>query len=74
MKSLKNLKEIGIDSSIQNLNDIKGGKRAYGLVKWGSAEVMQFFTAGSAIVSAALVNARTIQYKNAQGDDICVEW
>jgi hypothetical protein len=74
MRSIKDLKENGIDSSIQNMNEIKGGKRSYGLVKWTSSEVIKFFTTLSAVTSVVIVNMRTVQYKNAQGDDICVEW
>ncbi len=74
MKSLKNLKENETIFLSQNMNDIKGGKRVYGLVKLGGSESNKFFGTPSVITNITMVNARTMRLQNAQGDEICVEW
>ncbi len=71
MKSLNNLNNLEI---VTNTNTIKGGKRTYGLVKVGSAEYSKFVSLSSPITSISMVKPNVIQLKNAQGDDICVEW
>lgn len=71
MKSLNNLNNLEI---VTNTNTIKGGKRTYGLVKVGSTEYSKFMSSNSLVTSMTMVKPNVLQLKNAQGDDICVEW
>ena len=71
MKSLNNLNSLEV---VTNTNTIKGGKRTYGLVKVGSAEYSKFMLSSSPVTSMTMVKPNVVQFKNAQGDDICVEW
>jgi hypothetical protein len=68
MRTLQSIEKLS------NLSEFKGGKRAYGLVKMGSPELTTFFFTTRVTNAKRIAGTKTMEYTNASGDTICVEW